>query len=334
MILLSIDGGASRTRGVLFTEAGDVRHYQETEATSLSRPDADSPMILGRFIEELAAQAGLRVKDLDMVNMGVAGVSNQDARERLVRELDRLQVAERAIVTSDVEAAYEAIWGAAPGVLVCVGTGAIGWARDEQGRTYRASGRGPQLGGDPGSGYWMGQTARVHLFMSEGALAEDERERDEDLDTLRRRVMETYGVESGEEAARIASEAEDMVARTARLGRVICELAEEDNDVALAILQEGTQGLADDLLKMIYMAGLRSDKMTIGINGSIVINSASYRRILASALSYDLPDVTWRPPEIDPVFGAGLIAARVNRIAVDMDALKKNWREYHLHTAG
>jgi N-acetylglucosamine kinase-like BadF-type ATPase len=137
-----------------------------------------------------------------------------------------------------------------------------------------------------------------------------------------------------EEAARIAGEAEDMVARTARLGRVICELAEEGNDVALAILQEGTQGLADDLLQMVDKAGLRRDKMTIGINGNIIINSAVYRQILASALSYDLPDIAWRPPEIDPVFGAGLIAARVNRIAVDMDALKKNWSEYHLHTAG
>ncbi len=333
MLLLSIDGGASRTRGVLFTEAGDVRHYQETEATSLSRPDADSPMILGRFIEELATQAGLGAKDLDMVNIGVAGVSNLDARERLFRELDRLQVAERAIVTSDVEAAYEAVWGDAPGVLLCVGTGAIGWARDEQGRTYRASGRGPQLGGDPGSGYWMGKTAMVHLIMSEGSLTEGELDRDADMDTLRQRVMETYGAASVEEAARIAGETEDMVARTARLGRVICELAEEGNEVALAILQEGIQGLADDLLRMIDTAGLRSDKMTIGINGSIVESSASYRRILASALSYDLPDVAWRPPEIDPVFGAGLIAARLNDIAIDREALIKNWGEHHVLSA-
>jgi len=330
MLLLSIDGGASRTRGVLFTEAGDVRHYQETEATSLSRPDADSPMILGRFIEELATQAGLGLEEVGMVNVGMAGVSNLDARDRLFRELDRLQLSDRAIVTSDVEAAYEVVWGDAPGVLVCVGTGAIGWARDNQGDTYRASGRGPQLGGDPGSGYWMGKTAMVHLIMSEGSLAGNEEAEDEDLDVLRRRVMETYDAESLEEAARIAGEAEDMVTMTARLGRVICQLAEEDNDVALTILQEGTQGLADDLLQMIDEAGLRSEKMTIGINGSIIINSASYRRILASALNYDLPDIAWRSPEIDPVFGAGLIAARLNDITIDRDTLIKNWSGHHV----
>ncbi|UCH63177.1 MAG: hypothetical protein JSU77_01620 [Fidelibacterota bacterium] len=321
MIILSIDGGASRTRGVLFTEAGEVCLYQETEGTSLSRPDIDAPKILGGFIEELATQAGLGLRDVDMVNVGVAGVSNLDARERLFRELDRHQLSDRAIVTSDAEAAYEAVWGDAPGTLVCVGTGAIGWARDDQGKTYRASGRGPQMGGDPGSGYWMGKTAMVHLIMNEGAEGDD-------LGVLRRRVMETYGARSVEEAARIAGEAKDMVTMTARLGTVICELSEEGNDVALAILQEGTQGLADELLQMIDRAGLRRKKMTVGINGSIVINSASYRQILANALSYDLPEIVWRSPEIDPVFGAGLIAARLNEITIDRDTLIKTWSRH------
>ena len=330
MIILSIDGGASRTRGVLFTETGEVRHYQETEGTSLSRSDADAPEILGGFIQELATQAGLGLEDVGLVNVGVAGVSNLDARDRLFRELDRLGLSDRAIVTSDVEAAYEVVWGDAPGVLVCVGTGAIGWARDEQGNTYRASGRGPQLGGDPGSGYWMGKTAMVHLIMSEESLAGNEDAEDEVLDELRHRVMETYGVESVEEAARVTGEAADMVAGTALLGQVVCDLAEEGNDLAVAILQEGTQGLADELLQMIDKAGLRREKMTIGINGNIIINSAVYRQIMADALSYDLPDITWLPPEIDPAFGAGLIAARLNHIAIDRDSLKKNWSEHHL----
>ncbi|UCD38048.1 MAG: hypothetical protein JSW54_00755 [Fidelibacterota bacterium] len=326
MIILSIDGGASRTRGVLFTETGEIRLHLETEATSLSRPDADSARILGRFIPQLAEGAGLDLNDIVLVNVGVAGVSNLDARERLFKELDRLGLTDRAIVTSDVEAAYEVVWGNAPGALVCVGTGAIGWARDTEGNTYRASGRGPQMGGDPGSGFWMGKTALVHLIMNEQAS-------DEELDTLRSRVMETYQAASVEEAARIAGEASDMVARTALLGQVICELAGEDNEVALAILQEGTQSLAEDLLHMIEEAGLRSERMEIGINGSIITKNAIFQRLLADALSYDIPDITWRLPEIDPSFGAGLIAAHINDISVNIDVLKKNWRESHFRTS-
>ena len=323
MIFLSIDGGASRTRGVLFTEDGEVRCYQETEAASLSRPDVDSPRILGNFIQEIALQAELGLKELDLVNVGVAGVSNLDARERLFRELDRLDLSDRAIVTSDVEAAYEVIWEDAQGVLVCVGTGAIGWARDEQGNTYRASGRGPQLDGDKGSGYWLGKTAIVHLIMNEGIEADD-------LIDLRRKVLETYAAESVEEAAQIAGDVKDMISSTARLGQVICDLAEKGNDIALAMLQEGTQGLADELLHMIEEAGLYSDRIYIGINGGIIVNSDIYRQLLADALSYDLPNISWRLPEINPVFGAGLIAARLNRIAVNLDSLKKSWSEKYV----
>ncbi len=323
MIFLSIDSGASRTRGVLFTEDGVVRCYQETEAASLSRPDVDSPAILGRLIQELASQAELGLKEVDLVNVGVAGVSNLDARERLFRELDRLDLSDKAIVTSDVEAAYEVIWEDSQGVLVCVGTGAIGWARDEEGNTYRASGKGPQLGGDTGSGYWLGKTAIVHLIMNESVEGDD-------LVDLRHQVLKTYGVESVEEAARIAGDAKNMIASTARLSQVICELAEKGNDIALAMLQEGTQGLADELLPMMEEAGLRSDKIVIGINGGVIVNSGIYRQLLADALSYDLPEISWRLPEIDPVFGAGLIAARLNRITVNRDSLKKSWSEKYV----
>lgn len=326
MVILSIDGGASHTRGVLFTEQGEVLHYQETEASSLSRPDKDTVPLLGSFIQELADQTGHGLENVSLVNIGVAGVTNLNARERLFKELDRLRLTDRTLVTSDVEAAYETVWGDKPGVLVCVGTGAIGWARDEDGNSYRASGRGPQLGGDPGSGFWMGKSAMVSLIMNEAAEGED-------LDELREKVLVTYNAASIEEAARTAGEAEDMVSRTALLGGVICELAAAGNDIALGILQEGTQGLADDLLEMIDTAGLRSEKMTWGMNGSIVVKNPIFRESLADAMSFDIPEIAWQEPWIDPAFGAGLIGARLNHIHIDLESLIANWSKSHLRTS-
>ena len=327
MIVLSIDGGATRTRGVLFTENGEVRLYRETEATSLSRPDADASQLLGAFIEELPVEVGFSLPDVGIVGVGVAGVSNLDARERLFKELDRLGLSDRVLVTSDVEAAYEAVWGDAPGVLVCVGTGTIAWARDVAGNTFRASGRGPQAGGDPGSGYWMGKTAMIHLIMNEQSG-------EQDLVTLRGKVMEIYGAETFEEAARMAGEVGDQLSTVARMGRVICELAEEGNDVALAIVQEGTQSLGEEVLQLVDKAELRREELTVGIHGSIISRSAIFRRMLTSAMVYDIPKITWRPPVIDPVFGAGLIGARLHQIPIDLDALIESWGAYHLQTEG
>ena len=325
MNILSIDGGASHTRGVIFSEDGEIVAYQETEATSLSRPDTDSTKIIARFIQELSAAAGLDLQQLDLVSVGVAGVSNEERRAALLRELQQLGLGPRAVVTSDVEAAYEVAWGDQPGVLLCVGTGAIGWARDTQGKSHRASGRGPQTGGDPGSGYWMGKTAMGHLIMNEQSA-------DEDMDALRQLVMQVYEADTFEEAARIAGETEGQIATVARLGGPICELAEEGNEAALAIVQQGTQELAEEIIHMVDEADLRSDHLVIGINGSVIRCNPVFRKQLADALSYDFPQVSWQEAEIDPAFGAGLIAARLKEIDVDLDSLKKSWREYHLRT--
>ncbi len=326
MNILSIDGGASRTRGVLFTQAGELLLYRETGASSLSRPSGDSHTVLAQFIQELADGAALSLEDVAQVNIGVAGVSNLDARERLFKELDRLRLSDRAMITSDVEAAYECVWGDGPGALVCVGTGAIGWARDEDGKSHRASGRGPQLGGDPGSGYWMGKKVMVQLIMNEDAG-------DDDLDALRRKVMDNYGAKTFEEAARLAGEGQDYISTVGRLGQAVCELADAGNEVALAIIQEGTQELGDELLQMIDAAGLRRDDMTLGIHGRLITASGLFRRMLEAALSYDLPRITWRTPDVDPVFGAALIAARLNDLAIDGESLKHSWSQYHLRSA-
>ncbi len=323
MNILSIDGGATRTRGVIFTDEGEIVHYRETGGTSLSHHDDDITTVLAGFVTELAQGAGLALDDVHMANIGVAGVSDQDARERLFGAFDKVALSDRTVITSDVEAAYEVVWADQPGVLVCVGTGAIGWAHDAQGQTYRASGRGPQVGGDPGSGYWMGKRLMVQLIMNEDAD-------DEEISVVRSRVMAEYNTENFEEATRIAGETGEHIATVARLGRIVCELAAAGNDLALAVLQEGTQGLGEVLAHMIEVAGLRHDAMTLGMSGGIITRSEIYRRMLGEALCYDVPEIAWQGPEIDPVFGAALIAARLNDVPLDRNRLKESWSRYHL----
>jgi N-acetylglucosamine kinase-like BadF-type ATPase len=88
--------------------------------------------------------------------LGVAsrGIWTPGERRALARRLRRF--APRVIVISDVEAAYLAAIGAAPGVLLLAGTGSIALGRDHRGRWRRAGGLGPLLG-DEGSAFWIGR---------------------------------------------------------------------------------------------------------------------------------------------------------------------------------
>jgi N-acetylglucosamine kinase-like BadF-type ATPase len=322
---LSIDGGASRTRGVIFSDTGNILGYSETSGSSLSVRGIDSPKVIGEFLIQLTHEAKIELSETQSINLGLAGVSNLDARERMFKELDRLRLSDRVLLTSDVEAAYEVCWADKPGILLCVGTGAIVWGKDAAGKSYRASGLGPDAGGDPGSAYWMGKKGLVHLLMNEDA---DDRH----IDVLRSCIIDLYGADNLEEAAAIAGEGDDHVYQVARLGAKICELAAGGNEVALAVLQEGTQGLGESLLEVLDQIGMRGTAINLAMVGSVIEKSPFFRQTLENALIYDLEKISWHAPQMPPVFGAALIACRLNNLPLSIPELKASWSKYNLRT--
>jgi glucosamine kinase len=97
-----------------------------------------------------------RLARADVAALGVAsrGIWTRGERQALARRLRRL--APRVVVISDVEAAYLAALGTAPGVLLLAGTGSIALGRDGRGRFSREGGLGPLLG-DDGSAFSIGR---------------------------------------------------------------------------------------------------------------------------------------------------------------------------------
>src|SRR6185312_2369383 len=97
-----------------------------------------------------------RLRRADVAALGVAsrGIWTAGERRALARRLRPL--ASRVVVISDVEAAYLAALGVAPGVLLLAGTGSIALGRDRRGRFTRAGGLGPLIG-DDGSAFSIGR---------------------------------------------------------------------------------------------------------------------------------------------------------------------------------
>ncbi len=97
-----------------------------------------------------------KIRPANLGALGVAsrGIWTAGERAALTRRLRRL--APRVVVISDVEAAYLAALGDAPGVLLLAGTGSIALGRDRRGRFTRAGGLGPLIG-DDGSAFAIGR---------------------------------------------------------------------------------------------------------------------------------------------------------------------------------
>ncbi len=94
----------------------------------------------------------------DILVVGAAGVGRDPERNELREALRTERLAERVMVTGDLDIALEAAFGTGPGLVVVSGTGSVAVARTADGALHRSGGYGWQMG-DEGSGYAIGRAA-------------------------------------------------------------------------------------------------------------------------------------------------------------------------------
>lgn len=174
-VYIGIDGGGSRTRGVLYHGSKELAQAETGTARVGSVGVVESCERLLNLINELCAGAGIAPQEIDAVTIGLAGVW---LREEQVRSQQLLQLfaRERKIefdyltVTSDAAIALEGAFGGGSGIVLIVGTGTIAVGKTTDGEIVRCGGWGIELS-DEGSGAWIGRealTAVAHAFDGRG----------------------------------------------------------------------------------------------------------------------------------------------------------------------
>ncbi len=111
-------------------------------------------------IAEVVRQALAKIGRLsgDVLLVGAAGAGREAERDELQKALRAENVAQRVVVTTDIEIALAAAFAEGPGIVVSAGTGSVAVGRDRTGRQHRIGGYGWQMG-DEGSGYAIGRAA-------------------------------------------------------------------------------------------------------------------------------------------------------------------------------
>ena len=115
----------------------------------------------------------------------------------------------------------------------------------------------------------------------------------------------------------------DVVSKTACLAKDILEFAEEGNEVALSVIQEGTRNVAEYIIYLIDEMNFSKDKVIIAGNGSIIKNDF-YRKSLNDALQFDLNDLHWIFSDVSCAYSAGIIAAQCNNIDISINNVIKH----------
>ena len=155
-VLIGADVGGSKT-AVGVSEGGPVLARADGPGAAV-RPGRAlaSAAIIAEVVRRALAATGRLGGDVLVV--GAAGAGRDPEREELRKALRAETLAQRVVVTTDIEIALAGAFAEGPGMVVSAGTGSISVGRDRNGRRARVGGYGWQMG-DEGSGYAMGRAA-------------------------------------------------------------------------------------------------------------------------------------------------------------------------------
>ena len=305
--IIGIDGGASKSTGILFDTKGNTIQYKSALGTNLSVNEEISARRVINLINEIVDESNMDYNEISAIGIGLAGASNHTGRERLFGLLDNISLSDRTIITNDVESIYEYIWGNKEGILINVGTGVVCIAKKNNG-FIKVAGNGHD-NGDIGSGYWIGKEALIQLGLNESLSTED-------VNNLFESAFKHYNVDQYDRLISKININEDKIAFIASFAKNVILLAEKKNKIAVAIIQESTRIIADYIIQLRDSLNYGNKDIILGANGSILKNDY-FRYELNNALSFDFNDINWIFLDISPAYASGILSARLKSIKID-----------------
>ncbi|OCA85885.1 hypothetical protein A8F94_13600 [Bacillus sp. FJAT-27225] len=165
MYVLGIDGGGTKTKGVIADRFGNVYASETVGATNHNGVELDSvKKELFVLFASLRNQNEKIFLMLDTVFAGMSGVDRPESREAMKKLLACFIPSKaRIIVDNDaMNALYSGTLGI-PGIVQIAGTGSITFGINADGERQRAGGWG-YLVDDEGSGYDIGRAAVNAVF--------------------------------------------------------------------------------------------------------------------------------------------------------------------------
>ncbi len=157
MYYLGVDGGGTKTDFMLIKESGELLSFFRTGTCHYKEIGLEQfEKVIREGLQEVTKTAGLKVKDICFTFLGIPCYGEYKADIPVLNDIISSLLSSGFQCGNDVEAAWAGSLACRPGINIVAGTGAIGFGRDPEGNSARASGWG-YFCGDEGSGYWLGK---------------------------------------------------------------------------------------------------------------------------------------------------------------------------------
>ncbi len=294
--IIGVDGGGTKTLGILFDTDGNVVRKVLSGVGNFSVDPEQTVENLFEVLETLTS--GVDIADLEMIQIGIAGYTNYPHKIELLDRIQGMYTTRTEIVTDAEIALYSVKKDSDLDVIMALGgTGSVVMV-EHQGKIRFIGGYGHLLG-DEGSGYHLAITALKNII--------DQYEKSLPGTKLSNDILAKI-------EAKNYSEIKNFVynhpkSEIARLSEFIATHALEGDIEAIELFKQEGRLLADQAIKA-YNTLPGKPEVMIGLKGGFLLNAPYVKETFVSELRkaeirYKMDDSL-----LDPVYGAYYMAKK------------------------
>lgn len=314
-LVVGLDGGGTKTKGVLLQETGEILARTAGEASNIQAIGPEKlSKVLHLLVNNLIEKAHIKPDQIDHLYAGLAGAGRQADRDAIGEIIERLHLAKRYTIDTDAAAALSGAFAGGAGIIVISGTGAICFGKSADGAIYRCGGWGYLLG-DEGSGYYIGQQAVIAALKDwDGRGPKTE---------LRPAIENRYDIASIDMIiSQIYSGKIDRV-EIASLAPVVFEKFDAGDECARQIISTAGKELGVLISATARRMSLQGEKVTVALIGSIFIQRDKLIPFMLTETKRVSEQIQFIDPRFEPAIGAAILALQKERISISEDLLSK-----------
>jgi N-acetylglucosamine kinase-like BadF-type ATPase len=310
--ILGLDGGGTKTQAVIvdthgrFCGAG-LGGPSNYDDVGIAVAQAN----IGQAVGLARRQAGLADTPFAAAFLGVAGVVSETDRTVIRQIAQNLALAapEQVGVDHDCRIALAGGLSGRPGIVQIAGTGSSCFGMNAAGESWRAGGWG-HLIADEGSSYWLGvQAMRAVVCAYDGRLTQ--------ATLLTQKMCRHLGLGHMNEIMHRIYVPGLARAEVAALAPLVIQAAQAGDEVALALLRQGAQELAECILAVANQLGLAAGPCELALVGGLCQAGGIFLDPLRQAVLARLPHCRPTLAELSPVLGACLLGLQLIEPTLD-----------------
>ncbi|HTR46025.1 MAG TPA: BadF/BadG/BcrA/BcrD ATPase family protein [Verrucomicrobiae bacterium] len=298
---VGFDGGGSKTECLLADAEGRIVARATAGPSNPMRTGyARAWFALSEAGDKVLAAAKIHAEHVRAICAGLGGAGRSGVVRRVTTFLEGSFPNATIRVTTDLEIALEAAFGAGEGMILLAGTGSAAFGRDAAGKTARAGGRGPWVS-DEGSAFDIGRSAVRAV-----TLAEEHRGQATELSQKLFELHQCSGWEALSE--QITKNADDVFPRTFPL---VAQLADRGDAVSREIMTGAAASLVELAVAVADDLGWRDREFSLAKVGGVHGRSKFLDAAIDADLKRRLPRARTVPVEISPAEAAVRLAMRL-----------------------